>query len=93
MSSQDFVNPEELYYTGPFKLTVTTDIDFSNIPESAKVEEGEITIFSGFLRQVEEGVQFYSFDEPFTLGYEFIVAIRDLNGSPIWLNDDYRESA
>jgi len=86
-----FENPEGYWeYGGAFSVELAPGVSKDNIPKDAFIEGNSVRVENGRIRQAIGGIQFYAKDQPFRWPYKDIVAIRDRDGNPIWLNNDYR---
>ena len=97
MFDTDFQNPDPFpSYEGNFTVELVAETATGNCPEKTvtlhmKGESVVATITSGKITQSAGALQLHDHQGSlFYWSYDRIVAIRDQDGNPLWLNDDYR---
>ena len=77
------------YYKGKYTIEFTADADLSRIPKNVDIIDKNVTVWDGTVQQVMGGIQFYSGNNPFSLGYKFIKRILDKDKNELWKNYNY----
>ena len=87
-----FNNPTGYWeHQGSYSVELVPGAAKSHLPPTARVSGNTVHVQTGRVKQSMGGIQFYSFEQPFSWGYKFIKAIKDGSGNLIWQNHDYRD--
>lgn len=97
MLDTDFKNSDRFPpYEGNFTIELAPGATIDNLPHNTStIDERDgsffISVTSGKITQDVGNLQFRDHQgNPFYWSYDRIIAIRDQDGNPLWLNDAYR---
>lgn len=89
---KDFENPTSYWeYDGPFSVELTDDADETIVPPGVEVQGRTVYVReNGRVKQTMGGIQLRADGQPFYWGYRSMKIIRKGDGTPLWVNWDYR---